>query len=114
MGEYSEAFVAFDVAKMKHAVAIAEGDAADAEDLWSSGVAGAQRLHAFAGSAGTFGATALQARLAALIMAQTEGDTAETTQVSESLADLWRVTRAALVAVELALRSDQLGAAKVG
>ena len=25
MGEYSEAFVAFDVAKMKHAVAIAEG-----------------------------------------------------------------------------------------
>jgi len=28
MGEYSEAFVAFDVAKMKHAVAIAEGDRA--------------------------------------------------------------------------------------
>jgi transposase len=26
MGEYSEAFVAFDVAKMKHAVAVAEGD----------------------------------------------------------------------------------------
>ena len=26
MGQYSEAFVAFDVAKMKHAVAIAEGD----------------------------------------------------------------------------------------
>ena len=25
MGEYNEAFVAFDVAKMKHAVAIAEG-----------------------------------------------------------------------------------------
>ena len=25
MGEYSEAFVAFDVAKKKHAVAIAEG-----------------------------------------------------------------------------------------
>ena len=25
MGEYSEAFVAFDVAKMKHAVAVAEG-----------------------------------------------------------------------------------------
>jgi hypothetical protein len=25
MGKYSEAFVAFDVAKMKHAVAIAEG-----------------------------------------------------------------------------------------
>jgi transposase len=25
LGEYSEAFVAFDVAKMKHAVAIAEG-----------------------------------------------------------------------------------------
>ena len=93
---------------------IAEGDAADRQDLWSSGLAGAQRLHAFAGSAGTFGATALQARLAALIMAQTEGDTAETTQVSESLADLWRVTRAALVAVEHALRSDQLGAAKVG
>jgi hypothetical protein len=26
MGKYSEAFVAFDVAKMKHAVAIAEGE----------------------------------------------------------------------------------------
>lgn len=28
MGEYSEAFVAFDVAKKKHAIAIAEGDRA--------------------------------------------------------------------------------------
>ena len=29
MGKYSEVFVAFDVAKKKHAVAIAEGEVAD-------------------------------------------------------------------------------------
>ena len=33
MGKYSEAFVAFDVAKKKHAVAIAEGGRAGKSDF---------------------------------------------------------------------------------
>ncbi len=88
-----------------------EGEAADADNLWYAGTDGAQRLHALAGSAGTFGAKGLQARLADLVAARANGDDAETEMLQASLSDLWHSTHAALAAAASALRSNQTIAA---
>ena len=84
-----------------------EGEAADADNLWYAGPDGAQRLHALAGSAGTFGAKGLQTRLAALAVARGTGNDAELEIVQASLSDLWRSTHAALAAAASTLRADQ-------
>jgi PAS domain S-box-containing protein len=75
---------------------ISEGDAADAEDLWSSGNAGAQRLHDLAGMAGTFGARYLQARLAELEVAHGNHEVADVDRLTASLSAIWHSTRGAL------------------
>lgn len=90
---------------------IAEGDAADADQLWSSGAKGHQVLHALAGTAGTFGAKALQTRLADVDIAQSLHDDPETARLVASLPSLWHSTRAALRDEELRLLADQQTAA---
>lgn len=86
---------------------LAEGDTADADDLWSAGPDGERRLHALAGSAGTFGAKGLQQRLAALALARAGGDECEVAQVKASLPALWKTTHAALAAQAAALQTAQ-------
>ena len=86
---------------------IAEGDKASLECLWSAGADGAQPLHAFAGTAGTFGAKRLQARLAALAFARASHDLAETASLGESLFELWDTTRAALQDEKTRLEAHQ-------
>ncbi len=76
--------------------AIAEGDAAEADKVWLAGDTGSQRLHALAGTAGTFGALSLQTRLAALLDARTTGDSAEIARLSGTLVQVWQNTKAAL------------------
>ena len=75
---------------------ISEGDAADSEKLWSAGLDGAKRLHALAGTAGTFGARRLQAGLAALQAARVMDDGGAIAEVADGLSQLWQSTRAAL------------------
>ena len=76
---------------------IAEGDAADRENLWAGGPDVAARLHALAGSAGTFGAVSLQAGLAALANARTGWNGVETARLMSLLPQVWHASRAALV-----------------
>ena len=83
---------------------MAEGDIADADNLWFAGTQGEQRLHALAGSAGTFGAKSMQARLAALASARAARDEAEVAHLTASLSALWKTTHAALAAEAIALQ----------
>ena len=91
---------------------VAEGDMADADDLWSAGAEGQQRLHALAGSAGTFGATAMQSRLAALALARAAKDEAGVAHLQSGLPAVWKTTKTALAAQVLALLKDQAVAAE--
>ena len=86
---------------------VAEGDTVDADNLWSAGANGEQRLHALAGTAGTFGARRLQARLAALATARAGNEAAEVARLAESLSGLWRSTREALDGEVARLRTGQ-------
>lgn len=86
---------------------MAEGDTADAEGLWAAGAEAEHRLHALAGSAGTFGAKGLQQRLAALALARATGDGAQIAQLNSGLPALWKTTHAALAARTLALQTGQ-------
>ena len=86
---------------------IAEGDAAQADNLWSAGLAGAQRLHDLAGMAGTFGASCLQKRLAELDVARANHDTEDADRLSGGFPEVWQSTRAALEAEVRRLRAVQ-------
>lgn len=86
---------------------VAEGDTVDTDNLWSAGANGEQRLHALAGTAGTFGARRLQARLAALATARAGNEAAEVTRLAESLSGLWRSTREALDGEAARLQTGQ-------
>lgn len=85
--------------------AIAEGDTADTDKLWWTGAKGSQCLHALAGTAGTFGARLLQARLTALATAHSGDDAADVARLAASLSDVWRSTREALDGEATRLRS---------
>lgn len=86
---------------------ISEGDTADADHLWSSGLDGAKRLHALVGTAGTFGARRLQSGLVSLQAAQGSDDRAAIACLMDAMPHLWQSTRAALDAEMLNLLSDQ-------
>lgn len=91
--------------------AIAEGDAVDADHLWEAGDAGVQRLHALAGTAGTFGATCLQARIAKLEVARASRDYLEIDALTASLAKVWHSTKPLLEAEAQRLQTVQRAAA---
>ena len=86
---------------------ISEGDAADANHLWSAGPDGAKRLHALMGTAGTFGARRLQSGLASLHAAQGSDDSTAVAHLMDKMPRIWESTRAALDAEMLDLLSDQ-------
>jgi PAS domain S-box-containing protein len=76
---------------------IVEGDAAEAEGFWLTNADGNRLLHAFAGTAGTFGARSMQAQLAALSHARAVCDAEETLRLTERLSTNWHRTRTALL-----------------
>ena len=86
---------------------IDEGDQADADDLWTAGPEADSRLHALAGSAGTFGAKGFQMNLAALALAREAGDKAEVAHLNASISGVWKTTHAALTKHMLAMQADQ-------
>ena len=86
---------------------LAEGDKADADNLWLAGSRGAQRLHALAGTAGTFGARLMQARLAALAVASAGDDGSEVARLAAGLSGVWCSTREALDGEATRLRMCQ-------
>ena len=86
---------------------IAEGDSVQADHLWSAGLDGAQRLHALAGTAGTFGARRLQSGLALLQAARVSGDDAGIARFADALPHVWHSTRSALEAEMLKLLKVQ-------
>ena len=86
---------------------IAEGDAAQADQLWAAGLDGAQQLHALAGTAGTFGARRLQSGLALLQAARVLGDEEGVARVVDALPQMWHSTRTALDTAMQKLLKDQ-------
>ena len=92
---------------------IKEGNEAQTADFWPADTTGAQRLHAFAGSAATFGASGLQTHLSAIVVAQTAGDETEVFTLKAGLSALWEKTHEALVAEIEAMQSVQPDAAPV-
>ncbi len=86
---------------------IAEGDAAETDTAWLADVSGKSRLHALAGSAGTFGARALQLRLAMLHDACAADDSASAALFSVGISELWHETRKAFLQEVALLQADQ-------
>ncbi len=86
---------------------IEEGDAVDADKLWSGPPGSEKILHSLAGTAGTIGAASLHARLAALNVATANHDVVEMARLADGFSPLWQSTRSSLEAEATRLLSGQ-------